>query len=195
MSRLDIFTIVVVVICVAAIVFLLYRTTDLFKSRDALKDAQQTEESIYDDDGTTGDDYTDDPYYSDSDTAAEFDFLADTSSDSPAPASPKPSVSEPAPVPSEETAPVNVDEMTDSGGDYLVLAGAFVQMANAEAHAKRLQKLGFSDARVALFNRGKYATVLVGRFESKSDATSLVSQLSGKGVESYVHLKRGSGAN
>lgn len=198
MSRIDIFTIVVVVICVAAIGFLLYRTTDLFKSRDALKETQQTEESVYEDDGTTGDDYTEDPYYSDT-TTAEFDFLADTSSDSSTPATTKPSASETPAVtttpPAEKKTPVNVDEMTSEGGNYLVLAGAFVQMANAEAHAKRLQKLGFSDAQVALFNRGKYATVLVGRFESKSDATSLVSQLSGKGVESYVHLKRGSGAN
>ncbi len=209
MSRLDIFTIVVVVICVAAIVFLLYRTTDLFKSKDALNEAQQTEESLYEDDGTTGDDYTEDPYSTD--TTAEFDFLADTASETTTPSTPsqsKPPVTKPAtpeakpttpatsppPAPKVEKPIVNVDEMSSSGGDFLVLAGAFTVMANAEAYSKRLQKLGFSDAQVALFNKGKYATVLVGRFESKSDANSLVSQLGGKGVEAYVHLKRGSSA-
>lgn len=199
MSRLDIFTIVVVIICVGAIAFLLYRTTDLFKSKDALTESQNTE-SLYEDDGTLGDDYSDDPYY-DSDTT-EFGFLADTTEDT---ASPAPTQSKPAapaetttPAPAVETpkaAPVeDIDEMSSTGGDYLVLAGAFTIMANAEAHAQRLQKMGFSDARVALFNKGKYATVLVNRFESKSDASSLVNRLGEKGVESYVHLKRTSGS-
>ncbi|MCB9284913.1 MAG: SPOR domain-containing protein [Lewinellaceae bacterium] len=197
MSRLDIFTIAVVIICVAAIIFLLYRTTDLFKSKDALNQPQQTEESLYEDDGTSGDDYTDDPYYNDT---SEFDFLADTTSDSQAataaPAESKPSApatTKESTQPVRESKPVDVEEM-EGVGNYLVLAGAFTIMANAEAHAKRLQKLGFSDAQVALFNKGKYATVLVGRYESKSDATALVGRLADKGVEAYVHLKRGAGS-
>jgi cell division septation protein DedD len=190
MSRLDIFTIVVVIICVAAIVFLLYRTTDLFKSKETLDDLQQTE-SLYEDDGTLGDDYSDDPYYSDT---SEFDFLADTGSvaqpeSEPAPAEAAPAVKEEAYQPSKP-ALENIDEMSDSGGNYLVLAGAFTIMANAEVQAARLKKMGFSEARVALFNRGKYATVLVDRFENKSDATALVSRLGESGVDAYVHLKR-----
>lgn len=204
MSRLDIFTIAVVVICVAAIVFLLYRTTDLFKSKDALTEPQNTE-SLYEDDGTTGDDYSDDPYYSDT-TASEFDFLSDTT-EKPAPASTTtkpatttttapvtkpaaPAVTKPAPAQAESKPLENIDEMSSSGGNYLVLAGAFTVMSNAEAHAKRVEKMGFSGARVALFNKGKYATVLVDRFESKSEATALVNRLTGKGVEAYVHTKR-----
>ena len=196
MSRLDIFTIVVVVICVAAIIFLLYRTTDLFKSKDALNNPQLTEESLYEDDGGSGDDYSDDPYY-DEDTT-EFDFLADSASDS----TTQPSTDyQPETTVEEETKPVqeskpvlNVEEM-DGSGSFLVLAGAFTVMSNAEAHAIRVQSLGFSNAQVALFNRGKYATVLVDRFENKSDATALVSQLTDKGIESYVHLKRATKGN
>lgn len=80
--------------------------------------------------------------------------------------------------------------MSSSGGNYLVLAGAFTVMSNAEAHAKRLEKMGFSGAKVALFNKGKYATVLVDRFESKSEASALVNRLTEKGVEAYVQTKR-----
>lgn len=214
MSRLDIFTIAVVVICVAAIVFLLYRTTDLFKSKDALTEPQNTE-SLYEDDGTTGDDYSDDPYYSDT-TASEFDFLSDTTEEA-APASTTtkpattppatttkpattttapatkpsaPAATKPAPAPAESKPLENIDEMSSSGGNYLVLAGAFTVMSNAEAHAKRVEKMGFPGARVALFNKGKYATVLVDRFESKSEASALVNRLTEKGVEAYVHTKR-----
>ena len=191
MSRLDIFTIVVVIICVGAIIFLLYRTTDLFKSKDALNKPDQTEESLYEDDGTSGDDYTDDPYYNDT---TEFEFLADTSSDtqttsSPATSSPATTVEKTEPPVRESQPPMDVEEM-DGVGNYLVLAGAFTVMSNAEAHAKRLQKLGFSGAQVALFNKGRYATVLVDRFENKSEANALVGKLTDKGVESYVHLKR-----
>lgn len=210
MSRLDIFTIAVVVICVAAIVFLLYRTTDLFKSKDALTEPQNTE-SLYEDDGTTGDDYSDDPYYSDT-TASEFDFLSDTAEEAaPASTTTKPSTTTtkpsttttapatkpsapaattPAPAKTESKPLENIDEMSSSGGNYLVLAGAFTVMSNAEAHAKRLEKMGFSNAKVALFNKGKYATVLVDRFESKSEASALVNRLTEKGVEAYVQTKR-----
>ncbi|MBK7410603.1 MAG: SPOR domain-containing protein [Saprospirales bacterium] len=191
MSRLDIFTIVVVIICVGAIIFLLYRTTDLFKSKDALSDPAKTEESLYEDDGTSGDDYTDDPDYNDT---SEFEFLADTTSDtqsssSPAASSPAKAV-EKTETPVRESQPIKDVEEIEGVGNYLVLAGAFTVMSNAEAHAKRLQKLGFPGAQVALFNKGKYATVLVDRFEGKSDASALVSKLADKGVESYVHLKR-----
>jgi len=191
MSRLDIFTIVVVVVCVAAIVFLLYRTTDLFKGKDNLKEPEKTE-SLYEDDGSSGDDYTDDPYYTEGEEGSEFDFLSDKgsapTSSTPA-ATPKPAAPA-ATTPAPRPAPVDVDKMSSVGGDYLVLAGAFTVMANAEAQALRLQKLGFSNAEVALFNKGKYGTVMVGRFDRKSDATALVSQLADKGVEAYVHVKR-----
>jgi hypothetical protein len=193
MSRLDIFTIVVVVVCVAAIVFLLYRTTDLFKGKDNLKEPEKTE-TLYEDDGSSGDDYTEDPYYSEGagEEGSEFDFLSDKGSE-PAATATQPAAKPAAPAPAPATprpAPVDVDKMSSVGGDYLVLAGAFTVMANAEAQALRLQKLGFSNAEVAIFNKGKYGTVMVGRFDRKSDATALVSQLTDKGVEAYVHVKR-----
>jgi cell division septation protein DedD len=191
MSRLDIFTIVVVVVCVAAIVFLLYRTTDLFKGKQDPAEPQNTE-TLYEDDGSSGDDYTDDPYYSEGEgeESSEFDFLSEKGSEPAATATqPAAKPTEPEPA-TPRPAPVDVDKMSSVGGDYLVLAGAFTVMANAEAQALRLQKLGFSDAEVAIFNKGKYGTVMVGRFDSKSDANSLVSQLTDKGVEAYVHVKR-----
>ena len=50
--------------------------------------------------------------------------------------------------------------------------------------------LGYPDAEMTLMDRGTYATVLVDRFTSSSDAKELVSDLAAKGVESYVHRKR-----
>lgn len=78
----------------------------------------------------------------------------------------------------------------DSRGQYLVLAGAFRIKDNGINEARRIRRMGYNDAEMTLMDRGTYATVLVDRFTSMSEAKALVSDLRAKGVESYVHRKR-----
>lgn len=78
----------------------------------------------------------------------------------------------------------------DSRGQYLVLAGAFRIKDNGINEARRIRRMGYPDAEMTLMDRGTYATVLVDRFQSMSDAKELVSDLEAKGVECYVHRKR-----
>lgn len=190
MSRLDIFSVAVVAVCVIAIVVLLAYTTDLFK-----KDAPMPprDEQVYDDpyedevvDPAEYDDYGDydnDEPRENADSLSDIDYNEGPSTPTPAP--------EANPDPKQE---IYQDADTYSGkgsGDYLVLAGSFRVRQNADIEASRIRKLGYPDAEVVLFNRGAYATVLVSRYESKSEASSLVSKLKGEKVEAYVHLKRG----
>jgi len=77
-----------------------------------------------------------------------------------------------------------------SYGDYLVLAGSFKYKSNAETEVRKLKKLGYSNAEVALFNRGAYASALVDRFDNYADANALVKELKGKGVDALVQKKR-----
>lgn len=186
MSRLDIFSVAVVAVCVIAIVVLLAYTTDLFK-----KDAPMPprDEQVYDDpyedevvDPADYDDYGD---YDNDEREGNTDAQSDIDYNE------APSTPTPAPEPKQETYQ-DADTYSGKGsGDYLVLAGSFRVRQNADVEASRIRKLGYPDAEVVLFNRGAYATVLVSRYEKKSEASALVSKLKGQKVEAYVHLKRG----
>ncbi|MEM0993036.1 MAG: SPOR domain-containing protein [Bacteroidota bacterium] len=73
-----------------------------------------------------------------------------------------------------------------SEGRYMVIAGTFSFMANAEDHAKTVRGKGYDKASVEKFDGGAYAVVLVDRFSSLSDAQSLIRKLKGDGVDAYV---------
>lgn len=76
-------------------------------------------------------------------------------------------------------------------GSYMVLAGTFSVVQNAESHASNLRNKGYSNTRVERFDKGAYAVVLVDRFSSESEARKLVRELSSDhGIESYVKTKQ-----
>ena len=211
MSRLDIFTIVIVVVCVGAILFLLYKTTNIFGSKldnqEIVTDTGEGEENdildpadyeeyyddpageggaasdvedgvpsgsestiVYDDEATAGGeegiDYaTDDAGSSEAETSAGGDtYQSDTD--------------------------FTNDKGSASDGDYLVLAGSFEFRHNADSYAKNLRNLGYTNAEVVMFNRGKYATVMVDRFFSSDQAMDLLNRLEKDGVDAYLHKKR-----
>lgn len=191
MSRLDYVTIGIVVVCIAALGFLLYRTTNLFGGD---KEATQPEATVTDTtsiDPYAYDDYSDstsilpgtDEDADDNEVAPYDEEAAEKQSTTPtAPTSPQRELegtTEPRPVAASERA-----------GDYLVLAGSYKVRENAETEVQRLRKLGFENAEVSPFNRGAYAVVLVNRFTEISDAQALVKDLKAKGIDSYVQEKR-----
>ena len=68
MSRLDYFTIAIVAVCILAIVFLLYKTTDIFGKKD--KPAEENIETPVDSSEEPESTLDEDPYYnSDTDTS------------------------------------------------------------------------------------------------------------------------------
>lgn len=79
---------------------------------------------------------------------------------------------------------------SNSSGRYMVVAGSFRQKVNAEGHATKLRRMGYDEAKVSIFNRGAYASVLVDRFGDRSDANSLARELENKGIDALVITKR-----
>lgn len=75
-------------------------------------------------------------------------------------------------------------------GRYLVIAGSFRQMVNAEARVTNLRNAGFSAAVLEKFNRGTYAVALAGRSDSYTEARSLADRIRRAGFESRVMQKR-----
>ncbi len=191
MSRLDYFTIAIVAVCIIALIFLIYKTTDLLKKKDnttadkientleemGIED-DETDTYTYDDEGEI---VTDDAAITGeattSDDAEDINYVDEEE------------LLEEAPEEEVTATPTSYDN-TSARGSFLVLAGAFQYKANAEKLASKLKNLGYPDAEVTLFNRGKYAGVIVERFENVSNARSAVSKLKNNGIDAYVHKKR-----
>ncbi len=186
MSRLDYITIAIVAACILAIIFLVYKMTDLFGDEPVVDPIETTttpvevEDSTYqyniDDAGTdTGEADTDaDPSTAAADPSdAEDGFSSDDSQED-----------------EEASTPTTAQRPTSySSGKFLVIAGTFSKSALAKNHAAKLRGMGFSNARVEPFDRGKYDVVLVDRFDNMASAERLVKDLKAKGVASYVKAK------
>lgn len=188
MSRLDYVTIGIVVVCIAALGFLLYRTTNLFGGdagttvpETTLTDTTEIDPYAYDDYSDTTSILPGTDEDADDNEVAPFDEEAANTQ------------------PAKKTTPTRTTETnteprpvaaSERSGDYLVLAGSYKVRENADTEVQRLQKLGYENAEVSPFNRGAYAVVLVDRFTSANDAQALVKELKGKGVDSYVQEKR-----
>jgi cell division protein FtsN len=195
MSRLDFFTIGIIAVCILAIIFLLYRTTDIFKSDDPAP--TDNTESLYEDD-LYRDDVVDPSDYSDED---EEDSAAASDEETAVPDESmtydeKVPASDPTDEEYEKDDDGKAEDVTSnysSGvGEFMVIAGSFKIKANAEAYARQLRGKGYNDARTELFDRGAYAVVLVDRFDDLGSAKDLVSELKSKNVEATVYRKRGS---
>ena len=211
MSRLDWFTIAVVGICILAIIFLLAKTTSLLAGE---QQKPTTHSEIIDEMGLNDDETIDPANFenesegeegeSDSGTAASDneattdgeggsgdDSTADEEEDDSegeeiAAAGSESSSSEGSSASSRSVAPP-----LGAGGDFMVIAGSFSIMENAEKFAGELQSKGYGEARVHKFNKGKFASVIVDRFEDSASASELVKELKAKGIESYLQRKKG----
>ena len=212
MSKLDYITISIVGICIMAILFLVYKMTNVFggdkqkdKTEIAADKVETEDDEVYDYEidnnvDSTGTPSTNGNAVSDkttvskpattsvpadksetsaSETAAEDDVDVAIKK-----ANGTKSTTNPASAATEAT-----EKATYSEGKYMVLAGSFSQKASAESQVKKLNKMGYENAHMEIFDRGKYAVVLVDRFENMADAEKMVKKLSGDGVKSYVKAK------
>jgi cell division protein FtsN len=202
MSRLDYITIGIVTLCVLAILFLVYKMTNIFKEEEpaaevveTVEEASTLSEDVYDyqirpDDTTSASDVTpqtESAPQSDASTPATATVREQTSvnnqntasgSNTSVAGSPAAAAAQPVSKP--------VDEPKMSEGKYLVLAGTFQKRAGADKEVARIQKLGYPNARVEIFDRGKYAVVLVDRFDNLTDAQKLAKELKTRGVNCLI---------
>lgn len=189
MSKLDYITIAIVAICILAIIFLVYKMTDLFGDKptkdkiENVSDQVETEDDTYDPSADlSGDASTDEsetPGTSTETTGTE------TSEEEVVPSTP---AEEDIPQVESETEPL---PRRSTGGKYMVFAGTFTKKSLADAQVRRLRANGYENAKVEIFDRGKYAVVLVDRFNSKAAAERLRDKLEADGVKCYVKAKQG----
>ena len=185
MSRSDYINIGIIAVCLLALIFLVYKFVNLDspKPPEGELATDQPEEAYYPD--PLPSDTYEDPTYQynpEPDTTQETAPAAESKlPEKPVETAPEPKT--PANEPVEEAVP-------SSSGAYLVLAGSFRQRVNAEALVRRLQKKGYTEAELSLFNQGAYATVLAGRFETYAEAQTRVAALKKDGIDAYIQKKR-----
>lgn len=74
--------------------------------------------------------------------------------------------------------------------EYLVWGGSFSTRLGAEEEQAKFKKLGYSKAEVSLFDKGKYAVVIVGRYPTQAQAQALVNELKSKHNISAIAKKK-----
>jgi len=80
---------------------------------------------------------------------------------------------------------------TLSGGEFLVIAGAFIVEANAQKIVNRLNQKGYKDAEIRIFLGSEYHSAIVDDFDDMDDAFDVAIKLADEGYKDvYVHKKR-----
>lgn len=196
MSKLDYVTIAIVAVCIAAIIFLVYKTNKLMNSDEPGMERSSVEETLRDQqENGTAEDMTayQAPGAADDDRPPAGPAGPEQDSDDAAVVPFQPSgqesrsdeaESQPAPAPREQPrayqppAPARQPRTTAPGaGRYMVLAGSFRYKANAETMVRKLKNLGFNEAEIGYTNNGAYAVALVNRFDDLQRARALVATL------------------
>ena len=84
----------------------------------------------------------------------------------------------------------NTPSSYNADGEYLVVAGSFRQMINAEKELRKLKGMGYDNASIGKFNNSTYASLIVDRFHNAAEAQAYVKIVKKKGLTAYVHKKR-----
>lgn len=184
MSKIDYITIAVVVICISLLGLVFWKVADLNWTEENI---QETEESVQVDDAEEAAPFLDENY-------DVTDFVAEDSASDPIETTPvvvpeeeetteKVVIKEPV----KETKPLKIAEKAETvppvntlKEEYLVWGGSFSTRLGAEEEQAKFKKLGYNKSEISLFDKGKYAVVIVGRYPTQAQAQALVNELKSK---------------
>lgn len=108
----------------------------------------------------------------------------------------KPSKIESPPPVVEKTVPVEkkrnetIAKIGTPGGLFMVIAGSFIKVENAQSQLKKLKSLGYSNAEIKIFISSEYHSVIVSRHASQGEADRVVQDLQKNGIESFIKTKQ-----
>ncbi len=185
MAKPDLLTISIVVVCLAGLIFLVVRTFDLLKTDDTSSEGEQLMEEVVQEPAPAAEEEVSTDYYFDD---VEQTGAVDNQEVTGSPEDFRTIPPKDSDMSVEEYQAIN--QQADNGL-YMVIAGSYKVRRNAEKEVARLQSLGYTTARVGVFNQGTYASVLVNAFNSKADASALVAELKAQhNIPSYIQERR-----
>lgn len=77
-----------------------------------------------------------------------------------------------------------------SKGKYMVMAGSFLIKKNAEGMQRRLEKLGYNNSDIVVFDLSQYHSVVAARFSTYEAALKVSNELKRRGMDCYVHAQQ-----
>ena len=80
---------------------------------------------------------------------------------------------------------------SSDGGNFMVIAGSYIINTNAENMVLKLKRLGYDKSEIVVFDMSQYHTVVASRSYNYDDALGIANELKSKGVDCYVHNKKG----
>ncbi len=91
----------------------------------------------------------------------------------------------PAPASPSPQPPIDLDNDVRDGR-YRVVAGSFTKLEGARREMQRIIKMGYTEAEIGYYNRGKYAVVVVKRTDNLNEANRIVDDLERRGIDAAV---------
>ncbi len=80
---------------------------------------------------------------------------------------------------------------SSNSSKYLVVAASYLSEANAKSELRKLQKAGYDDAEIVIFDFSQYHTLCAARYNSLGEANSVKRKLvNNRYPDAYVHRKR-----
>lgn len=74
-----------------------------------------------------------------------------------------------------------------SKGNQLVIAGNFLERANAEKHLRTIRELGYTSSEILQFEISQYYTVCAGRYDDPTEARRVAKLIEDNhGIDTYV---------
>lgn len=194
MSKIDYITIAVVVICISLLGLVFWKVADLNWTEENI---QETEESVQVDDAEEAAPFLDENY-------DVTDFVAEDSASDPiettsvvVPEEEETTEKVVIKEPVIETKPLKIAEKAETvppvntlKEEYLVWGGSFSTRLGAEEEQAKFKKLGYNKSEISLFDKGKYAVVIVGRYPTQAQAQALVNELKSKHNISAIAKKK-----
>ncbi len=93
------------------------------------------------------------------------------------------------PKPATKVTAENFAINTGNGGSFMVICGSYLLKENADKMVQKLKIMGYSNARVTIFDASEYHSAIAGHYASQGDAQKTASSLKQKGIDCFVRSK------
>jgi cell division protein FtsN len=195
MSKIDYITIAVVVICISLLGLVFWKVADLNWTEESI---QETEEAVQ----VAAEEEEAAPFLDENYDVTDFvaqDSTTDLVETTPVVVAEEEKTKEKVIIkePVIETKAVKAAEKVETvppvntiKEEYLVWGGSFSTRLGAEEEQAKFKKLGYNKTEISLFDKGKYAVVIVGRYPTQAQAQALVNELKSKHNISAIAKKK-----
>lgn len=84
---------------------------------------------------------------------------------------------------------VNTKPNIGDGGSFMVICGSYLLKENADKMVQKLKKIGYTNAKVTIFDGSGYHSAIAAQFSSQADAQKASASLKKNGIDCFVKTR------